>query len=157
MHILEKGKVTIREATIDFFKGIFNYLGVTTRRGFGWGLSIGFLWLIPLILILDVFIEASKYVTFAAIGMDVIMLAYFMMYLAAYFRRMRDIGFKARATLAIMVVQIILLFVPIIDILALLSMFAMPWIAIFVPSGQFKTNSPNKFLQFMMVKKGAVQ
>ena len=24
MHILEKGKVTIKEATIDFFKGIFN-------------------------------------------------------------------------------------------------------------------------------------
>lgn len=157
MHILEKGKVTIKEATIDFFKGIFNYLGVTTRRGFGWGLSIGFLWLIPLILILDVFIEASKCVTFAAIGMDIIMLIYFMMYLAAYFRRMRDIGFKARTTLAIMVIQIIFLFVPIIDMLALLSMFAMPWIAIFVPSGQFKTNSSNKFLQFMMVKKEAIQ
>ena len=131
--------------------------GKVGQGGARWGLSIGFLWLIPLILILDVFIEASKYVTFAAIGMDVIMLAYFMMYLAAYFRRMRDIGFKARATLAIMVVQIILLFVPIIDILALLSMFAMPWIAIFVPSGQFKTNSSNKFLQFMMVKKEAIQ
>ena len=120
-------------------------------------MSIGFLWLIPLILILDVFIEASKYVTFAAIGMDIIMLIYFMMYLAAYFRRMRDIGFKARTTLAIMVIQIIFLFVPIIDMLALLSMFAMPWIAIFVPSGQFKTNSSNKFLQFMMVKKEAIQ
>lgn len=157
MHIFENGKVNIKESTIDFFKGIFNYLGVTTRRGFGWGVWIGFLWLIPLILILDVFNTASKYTTFAAIGMDIVLLIYLLAYLAAYFRRMRDIGFKARATLIIMILQFVLLFIPIIDILVMISMLAMPLIALFVPSGQFKVDSDNKFLQFMMVKKGAIQ
>lgn len=157
MHIFEKGKVTIKEATVDFFKGTFNYLGVTTRRGFDWGLSIGLLWLVPLILLFSTINDASRFNTFAETCLGLIMLFYFLAYIAAYFRRMRDIGFKARTTLLIFILQFILLFIPVIDILAMLSMFAMPWIAVFVPSGQFKTDSSNKFLQFLMVKKGAIQ
>lgn len=157
MTIIERGKITIKQALIDFFKGMLNYLGVTTRRGFGWGTLIGLLCLIPIILIFDVFNDYSKYTTFALIGLLVIMCFYFLACLATYFRRMRDIGFKARTVLIITLLQRLLLFVPIVNFLAALSIFAMPWIALLVPSGQFKTNSDNKFLQFMMVQKGALK
>lgn len=157
MQIIEKGKITIKQSLIDFFKGIFNYLGVTTRRGLGWGSLIGFGCLIPLILIFDIFYDDSKYTTFALIGLLIVMLFYFLTYLAAYFRRMRDIGFKARTILIIVFLQRLLLFVPILNFLAAISIFAMPWIALLVPSGQLKTNSDNKLLRFMMVQKGALK
>lgn len=157
MQVVERGKITIKQALIDFFKGIFNYLGVTTRRGLGWGSLIGFFCLIPLILIFDIFYEDSKYTTFALVGLLVIMGLYFLACLATYFRRMRDIGFKTRTVLIITLLQRILLFIPVVSFVSALSIFAMPWIALLVPSGQFKTNSDNKFLQFMMVQKGALK
>lgn len=55
MHIFEQGTVKIKEALIDFYKGIFNFLGVTTRRGFDWGILIGFLCLFPFFLSVDCF------------------------------------------------------------------------------------------------------
>lgn len=104
MHIFEQGTVKIKEALIDFYKGMFNFLGVTTRRGFGWGILIGFLCLFPFFYLLIAL--SSKFQEFSVICLIII---------------------------------------------------AMICITIFVPSGEFKIQNENKFLEFWMIKKGELQ
>lgn len=155
MHIFEQGTVKIKEALIDFYKGIFNFLGVTTRRGFAWGILIGFLCLFPFFYLLIAL--SSKFQEFSVICLIIIAVIFTLACYAASFRRLRDIGFKARTVLIIKILQLILLFVPVLDFVSMLSIIAMICITIFVPSGEFKIQNENKFLEFWMVKKGELQ
>lgn len=112
--INETGKVTFGQAWKDFWKGYFDFKGITTRAGFWWGALI-----YGICLFIDDFIKGFIYGFVSSIGMEanttLILEIYYVLYtlitipiLAAAARHFRDEGLN-NTVIAILVICYVIL------------------------------------------------
>lgn len=154
MNINEKGKVSLKEGAINFFKGIFNYLGRSTRRGLCWGLLVAMIIYSQLGIWFEGLIQDTQLTQLCYILLAIITIILMLMFLAAFFRRMRDLGINGRATTVLVILQLIMLFIPGLNLISIFSILVFIGLAIFTPTNQFvRKEAGNGFVNFIFVRK----
>ena len=150
MHrIDEAGKITAKQALCDFWVGFFDYMGKTTRRGYGWAV----LWCTGIYFVSSYISSLFfNYTSFYKVGVCIVVITFLIFLigiLALSFRRLRDIGINGRATLCLIAINLLFsVFLPIFDLILII---ALNLSIILVPSGKWKTTSQNGFMKFIFV------
>ncbi|MGX5377882.1 DUF805 domain-containing protein [Ligilactobacillus sp. LYQ135] len=116
--IYKTGEVTFKQAWKDFWKGYFDFKGISTRVGFWWGVLIFAITLlafnmingaiIMVILALDKAVYTS--LLLVAVISNIAKWVIFIPLLALATRRLRDVGIKKSAILFLIIGYIILCF-----------------------------------------------
>ncbi|MGX5377880.1 DUF805 domain-containing protein [Ligilactobacillus sp. LYQ135] len=151
--IHETGEVTFGQALKDFWKGYFDFKGISTRAGFWWGMLGSFIICFGWNIINSIVGLYNKTVLFS-IGLDKTMIFITMILnlvlliptLAVLVRRFRDVGLKEGVITALMASYIILLFatmiIPVLILLALVLVIVFIVISC-MPTGKFNKSNEN--------------
>ncbi|MFK5705444.1 DUF805 domain-containing protein [Ligilactobacillus sp. LYQ139] len=137
----EHGKVTFRQAGSDYFHGLFNFKGRTTRRGLAWTLIGAFVVIAFMQNILDGLTTYWQYGNISNVVENVLTWVIILSLVPVIIRRFRDAGVKGWAAFIGLVVTFV--FMMVLDLLGLIMLGCLLGIMIFVPTDKLVFHKDN--------------
>lgn len=158
--IEESGKISFKQAFVDFWRGLFSFGGRSTQTGFWYGILMMKLVISGGLLGLLVVINGIVYEMVGPNGMFwTVLIISFLVYLivlvviqigtwALFFRRMRDVGFKTNPLVIWTVISLAKEAIPFLSILVGIVDLWLIYI-VSVSSGHFVKQYQNVFMKFL--------
>lgn len=158
--IEESGKISFKQAFVDFWRGLFSFGGRSTQTGFWYGILMMRLVISGGLLGLLVVINGIVYEMVGPNGMFwPVLIISFLVYLivsvviqigtwALFFRRMRDVGFKTTPLVIWIVISLARGAIPLLPILVGIIDLWLIYI-LSVPSGHFVKQYQNGLMKFL--------
>ncbi|MFK5676367.1 DUF805 domain-containing protein [Ligilactobacillus sp. LYQ60] len=137
----EHGKVTFWQAGSDYFHGLFNFKGRTTRRGLAWTLIGAFVVIAFMQNILDGLTTYWQYGNISNVVENVLTWVIILSLVPVIIRRFRDAGVKGWAAFIGLVVTFV--FMMVLDLLGLIMLGCLLGIMIFVPTDKLVFHKDN--------------
>lgn len=137
----EHGKVTFRQAGSDYFHGLFDFKGRTTRRGLAWTLIGALIVMAFMLRGLDFLTTYWQYGNIAGVVEDVLTWLIILVVVPVIIRRFRDAGVKGWVAFIGLVVTLV--FMMVLDILGLIMLGCLLGIMIFVPTDKLALHKDN--------------
>lgn len=137
----EHGKVTFRQAGSDYFHGLFDFKGRTTRRGLAWTLIGAFAVMAFMQNILDGLTTYWQYGNISNVVENVLTWVIILSLVPVIIRRFRDAGVKGWAAFIGLVVTLV--FMMVLDLLGLIMLGCLLGIMIFVPTDKLALHKDN--------------
>lgn len=159
--ILEKGKVTFKQAFKDFWKGYFDFKGRTTRAGYWWAMLAAYLIILVLAFIVTMCGMLSTKLSGLAVAAFIVIfimsLAMTIPILMVSFRRWRDAGLSNKGVATLFIIEVLLnvigIFYDDFANIALSITGIITFIITLLPTDKLTVKTTNAFLNFLFRSK----